>query len=103
MLDFDVRVPTEMGGPGGATNPEQLFAAGYAACFHSHWSIHDALSLFHQPPRLSPTRRDTVDAGRDRHRPPSKRRVQEPAVDAEKVVNQFIEAIAAGWSLRPMA
>lgn len=35
MLDFDVRVPKEMGGPGGATNPEQLFAAGYAACFHS--------------------------------------------------------------------
>jgi len=28
-------VPKEMGGPGGATNPEQLFAAGYAACFHS--------------------------------------------------------------------
>ena len=27
--------PKEMGGPGGATNPEQLFAAGYAACFHS--------------------------------------------------------------------
>ena len=24
-----------MGGDGGATNPEQLFAAGYAACFHS--------------------------------------------------------------------
>jgi osmotically inducible protein OsmC len=35
VLDFDVRVPKEMGGPGGATNPEQLFAAGYAACFHS--------------------------------------------------------------------
>jgi Ohr subfamily peroxiredoxin len=35
MLSLDVRVPTEMGGPGGATNPEQLFAAGYAACFHS--------------------------------------------------------------------
>lgn len=35
ILDVDVRVPTEMGGPGGATNPEQLFAAGYAACFHS--------------------------------------------------------------------
>ena len=34
-LDLDVRVPKEMGGPGGATNPEQLFAAGYAACFHS--------------------------------------------------------------------
>ncbi len=35
LLDVDVRVPTELGGPGGATNPEQLFAAGYAACFHS--------------------------------------------------------------------
>lgn len=34
-IDADVRVPQEMGGPGGATNPEQLFAAGYAACFHS--------------------------------------------------------------------
>ncbi|MBE7323770.1 organic hydroperoxide resistance protein [Nocardioides sp. Y6] len=35
LLAADVRIPTEMGGPGGATNPEQLFAAGYAACFHS--------------------------------------------------------------------
>src|SRR3954468_8164643 len=35
LVDTDVRTPTEMGGAGGATNPEQLFAAGYAACFHS--------------------------------------------------------------------
>ena len=36
VLDFDVSVPKEMGGPGGAfPNPEELFAAGYAACFHS--------------------------------------------------------------------
>lgn len=35
LIDLDLRIPTEMGGPGGATNPEQLFAAGYAACFHS--------------------------------------------------------------------
>ena len=35
LIDADVRVPKEMGGAGGATNPEQLFAAGYAACFHS--------------------------------------------------------------------
>jgi osmotically inducible protein OsmC len=35
LLDVDLAVPREMGGPGGATNPEQLFAAGYAACFHS--------------------------------------------------------------------
>ena len=34
-LDLNLRIPKEMGGPGGATNPEQLFAVGYAACFHS--------------------------------------------------------------------
>ena len=28
VLDLDLKPPTEMGGPGGATNPEQLFAAG---------------------------------------------------------------------------
>lgn len=33
LLDVRLAVPKEMGGPGGATNPEQLFAAGYAACF----------------------------------------------------------------------
>jgi lipoyl-dependent peroxiredoxin len=35
VLDELVAIPKEMGGPGGGTNPEQLFAAGYAACFHS--------------------------------------------------------------------
>ena len=34
-LDVDLSLPTEMGGNGKGTNPEQLFAAGYAACFHS--------------------------------------------------------------------
>src|SRR6195952_6009198 len=34
-LAFELAVPVEMGGPGGATNPEQLFAAGYSACFLS--------------------------------------------------------------------
>ncbi|PYY26798.1 organic hydroperoxide resistance protein [Paenibacillus illinoisensis] len=35
-LRLDVRTPKEMGGAGGeGTNPEQLFAAGYAACFDS--------------------------------------------------------------------
>jgi len=35
ILDVTLAVPKELGGPGGATNPEQLFAAGYASCFHS--------------------------------------------------------------------
>jgi lipoyl-dependent peroxiredoxin len=35
-LDLQLSRPSEMGGDGGpGTNPEQLFAAGYAACFHS--------------------------------------------------------------------
>jgi lipoyl-dependent peroxiredoxin len=32
-LDLDMRPPKEMGGSGDGANPEQLFAAGYAACF----------------------------------------------------------------------
>ena len=42
LIDADVRTPKEMGGAGGATNPEQLFAAGYAACFHSALKLVDA-------------------------------------------------------------
>jgi Ohr subfamily peroxiredoxin len=34
-LEVDLRRPKEMGGEGGGTNPEQLFAVGYAACFES--------------------------------------------------------------------
>ena len=34
-LEVDLRAPTEMGGEGGGTNPEELFAVGYAACFES--------------------------------------------------------------------
>ncbi len=48
-LEADVRIPKEMGGPGGATNPEQLFAAGYSACFHS------ALKLVAQQDKLDTT------------------------------------------------
>jgi Ohr subfamily peroxiredoxin len=48
-LEVDLRVPKEMGGAGGGTNPEDLFAVGYAACFES------ALG--------GVARRDHVDAG----------------------------------------
>ncbi|MCF2585746.1 organic hydroperoxide resistance protein [Brevibacterium sp. UCMA 11752] len=34
-VNVDLATPTEMGGSGEGTNPEQLFAVGYAACFHS--------------------------------------------------------------------
>jgi osmotically inducible protein OsmC len=35
LLDLGLALPNSLGGPGGATNPEQLFAGGYAACFEN--------------------------------------------------------------------
>jgi osmotically inducible protein OsmC len=35
VLEVDLRMPKEMGGEGGGTNPEQLFAVGFASCFES--------------------------------------------------------------------
>ena len=34
-LEVDIRIPSELGGEGGGTNPEQLFAVGFASCFES--------------------------------------------------------------------
>jgi len=34
-VDLDMAIPQSMGGSGNGANPEELFAAGYAACFHS--------------------------------------------------------------------
>ncbi|MDQ0313954.1 organic hydroperoxide resistance protein [Amorphus orientalis] len=47
ILDLSVAMPKSLGGAGGATNPEQLFAAGYAACFGSA-VIHTARSGPHK-------------------------------------------------------
>jgi osmotically inducible protein OsmC len=38
-LEVDLRLPEEMGGAGGGTNPEQLFAVGYASCFESALAV----------------------------------------------------------------
>lgn len=38
-LELHLRLPGELGGEGGGTNPEQLLAAGYAACFHGALSL----------------------------------------------------------------
>ena len=39
LLDVDIRFPKEMGGVGGATNPEELFAAAWSACFGTSVTI----------------------------------------------------------------
>lgn len=49
ILDLDMAAPKEMGGSGAGANPEMLFAAGYAACFHSAM--------------LGIARRDRIDLG----------------------------------------
>lgn len=56
ILDLEVRLPKEMGGIGGHTNPEQLFAGGYAACFDS------ALGLTMQKAGVKPEAPSTVTA-----------------------------------------
>lgn len=48
VLDLGLRMPAELGGDGHGTNPEQLFAAGFAACFHR------ALSLVARQEELDP-------------------------------------------------
>ncbi|MGP4052029.1 Ohr family peroxiredoxin [Streptomyces sp. 2A115] len=62
VLDLDLRMPAELGGDGQGTNPEQLFAAGFAACFHG------ALSLVARQAALDPAVifvEATVAFGRD--------------------------------------
>ncbi|MFG1753315.1 Ohr family peroxiredoxin [Streptosporangium sandarakinum] len=39
VLDLPVKAPRELGGPGGAPNPEQLLAAAYATCFHNSLAL----------------------------------------------------------------
>jgi lipoyl-dependent peroxiredoxin len=39
FLDLDIRPPVEVGGNGAGTNPEQLFALGYSACFQSAMEV----------------------------------------------------------------
>jgi len=38
-LEVDLRVPRELGGEGGGTNPEELFAVGFAACFEGALAV----------------------------------------------------------------
>jgi len=55
-LDVDLSTPKELGGPGGAgTNPEQLFAAGYAACFLGALKVAGQQLKVNVPPESSIT------------------------------------------------
>ena len=62
QLLVDLRLPKALGGPGDGTNPEQLFAAGYAACFHGALSLIAARAAISIPGASVDV---TVDFGRD--------------------------------------
>jgi lipoyl-dependent peroxiredoxin len=62
-LNVDLRLPAELGGKGGGTNPEQLFAAGYAACFHGAMVLVATKLGVKLPPDVS--LESTVTFGRD--------------------------------------
>ena len=64
-LDFDVSIPQEMGGKGGATNPEQLFAAAYSACFHSALRASAQKAQVTLPSETSVTARVSLGTGED--------------------------------------
>jgi lipoyl-dependent peroxiredoxin len=62
VLELEVRMPKELGGSGeGFTNPEQLFAAGYAACFDS------ALNLVMHQDKVKPEEPSSVKANVSLH------------------------------------
>lgn len=64
VIDEKLSVPKEMGGPGGLhTNPEQLFAAGFAACFHSALKVVARKSRAELPERTSITAKVGVGRG----------------------------------------
>jgi osmotically inducible protein OsmC len=57
LLDVALSIPKSLGGPGGpGTNPEQLFAAGYAACFLG------AVKLVARTRKITPSAEPTVTA-----------------------------------------
>jgi len=62
-LDVSLRLPKGLGGPGGGTNPEQLLAAGYAACFHGALSLIAAKRRIKLPEGV--TIKVSVSFGRD--------------------------------------
>ena len=51
-LDLVLRQPRELGGDGGGTNSQQLFAAGFASCFHGAMTIAAASKRMRLPPHI---------------------------------------------------
>ena len=80
-LSVALASPVELGGDGAGTNPEQLFAAGYAACFHSALRLvgrqaegrPDGLRRRRQDPHRRPRRRSRLRPRRGTRDRPARR------------------------------
>lgn len=62
IIDLDLRVPASMGGKGGATTPEDLFASGWSACFNGALNL--AIKLAHIRPTGDVSVKATVALGK---------------------------------------
>ncbi len=89
-LDFDLAMPTELGGTGDGTNPEQLFACGYAACFHSALKF-AALKQHVKLPDSAVTARVSLGPEGDAFALAVKLVVELPGLEREQAL-QFVEA-----------
>ena len=74
-LEVDLRVPRELGGEGGGTNPEELFAVGFAACFEGALADELVLLLLPQPAATNASVA-TAPIGRRRRTVPPAARVE---------------------------
>lgn len=89
-LDVKLTMPKEFGGPGGeGTNPEQLFAAGYSACFLSATKLAARLAKVALPEDPTIDARVSVLSGEDGYRLTTELRISIPGIErdvAERLV-----------------
>ena len=92
-LEVKLTVPREFGGPGGAgTNPEQLFAAGYSACFLSATKLSARLGKVSLPEDPTIDASVGVLSGEDGYRLTAELRISIPGIEREVAERLVAEA-----------
>lgn len=89
---MELRLPHEMGGPGGGTNPEQLFAVGYSACFESALGVVGRRQRAELGPVSIDSRVGLLPAGRGRFRLAVELDVTLPGIDSSDRAARLVAA-----------